>query len=77
MTLEAIEALPAVHYGTWCDRHGVVLEPLYGTELHYRGAMLPDLGLAPIPREALAVLAPEEVGGREFTIDGWLGAQGF
>jgi hypothetical protein len=72
MTLDEIEALGEVHYGTWCDEHGVALEPLYGTELHYRGIMLPDLGFAPLPREDLAVLSPEEVGGRDFTIDGWL-----
>jgi hypothetical protein len=75
MTADTIDALPEFHYGTWCDRHGVELEPLYGTELHYRGAVLPDFGFGPIPREQLAVLRPEEVGRADFTIDGWLGAQ--
>ncbi len=74
MTSEAIAALPELHYGTWCDRHGVELEPLYGTELHYRGAMLPDLKLKPIDRALLAVLRPQEVGGADLTMDGWLDA---
>ncbi len=76
MTRAEIEALPELHYGTWCDRHGVELEPLYGVELHYRGARLPDLGIEPIPREKLAVLNPSEIGRREFTTAGWLNTPG-
>ncbi len=72
LTRAEIEALPELHYGTWCDRHGVELEPLYGVELHYRGALLPDLGLRPIARERLAVLTSEDAGNPEFTIAGWL-----
>ena len=74
MTADEIAALPELHYGTWCDDNGVELESLYGTELHYRGAVLPDLGLRPIPRERLAVFTPEEIGSADFTIDGWLEA---
>jgi hypothetical protein len=74
MTAEEIAALPELHYGTWCDRHGIALEPLYGVELHYRGAILPDFGFEPIPREQLAVLTPDEVGAPDFTINGWLGS---
>lgn len=75
MTAAEIDALPELHYGTWCDANGVELEPLYGVELHYRGARLPDLGLEPIPREELAVLEPAEIGRPEFTTAGWLAAQ--
>ena len=73
-TAAAIAALPELHYGAWCDRNGVALEPLYGVELHYRGAILPDFGFSPMPREQLAVLQPDEVGTADFTIDGWLAA---
>ncbi len=72
LTPAAIDALPELHYGTWCDRHGVPLEALYGVELHYRGACLPDLGFAPIPRADLAVLRPEECGATAFATEGWL-----
>lgn len=72
LSAAALEALPEFHYGQWCDRHGVTLEKLYGTELHYRGAVLPDFGFEPIPRERLAVLTPAELGGPDFTIEGWL-----
>ena len=72
MTAEQIESLRELHFGTWCDRHGIAQERLYGTELHYRGAILPDLGQAFIPREQLEVLTPGELGTPEFTIDGWL-----
>ncbi|MFC1463140.1 alpha/beta hydrolase [Verrucomicrobiota bacterium] len=75
MSREDIDALAELNYGEWCDRFGVGLEKLYGTELHYRGAILPDLGLTPIPRERLAVLTPDEIGSDDFTIDGWLKAQ--
>ncbi len=75
MPLAEIEALPELHYGTWCDRHRIALEELYGVELHYRGAILPDLGLEPIPRNTLAVLNPGEIGLPEYTAAGWLEAQ--
>lgn len=72
MTLEQIRALPTVNSGAWCDAHGIRLETLYGTDLHQRGATLPDLGLRPTPREQLACLTPAEAGTPEFTIEGWL-----
>ncbi|MBM3861177.1 MAG: hypothetical protein FJ395_16235 [Verrucomicrobia bacterium] len=71
-TLEKIRALPALTAGDWCDRHGIKLEKLYGTPLHQRGMILPDLGLRPMPREALACLRPGEIGKPEFTLEGWL-----
>jgi dienelactone hydrolase len=72
MTLQQIRALPMVNSGVWCDAHGIRLEKLYGTDLHQRGATLPDLGLRPTPREQLACLKPDELGSPEFTIEGWL-----
>jgi hypothetical protein len=72
MTLEEIRALPTINSGQWCDRHGVRLEPLYGTALHERGATLPDLGLRPTPRELLSCLKPGELGRPRFTLEGWL-----
>jgi pimeloyl-ACP methyl ester carboxylesterase len=76
LSAAALDALPELLYGDWCDRHGVALEKLYGVPLHYRGARLPDLGLTPVPREQLAVLQPSEMGGADFTIEGWLAAHG-
>ncbi len=61
-----------LHFGSWCDKHGCKIEDLYGTELHYRGAMLPDLGQVAISREDLAVLRREEMGAPQYTVDGWL-----
>ena len=71
-TLEKIRALPTLNAGEWCDRHGIRLEKLYGTPLHWRGAILPDLGLRPTPRQKLACLRPDEIGRPEFTLEGWL-----
>ncbi len=72
MTAAEITALNELNYGVWCDRHGVRLESLYGTDLHYRGTTLPDLSIQPIPRAGLAVLTREEIGEPDFTIEGWL-----
>ena len=71
-TLQRIRALPTLNAGQWCDRHSIRLERLYGTQLHSRGATLPDLGLRPIPREELAVLRPDEIGQPQYTLEGWL-----
>jgi hypothetical protein len=72
MTLDEIRALPTINSGQWCDAQGIRLERLYGTDLHQRGAALPDLGLRPIPREHLSCLKPGELGSPQFTIEGWL-----
>jgi len=40
--------------------------------LHQRGAALPDLGLATIPREDLACLRADECGDPQYTLEGWL-----
>jgi len=72
MTGDQIRSLPTLNAGEWCDRKQIVLEKLYGTELHQRGATLPDLGLEPITPGELACLRPEEVGDPQYTIEGWL-----
>ncbi len=72
MSLEQIRALPTCNYGQWCDTHNVTLEKLYGTDLHSRGATLPDLHLRPIAQELLACLKPKEIGDPQYTIEGWL-----
>jgi len=72
VTLQQIQTLPTVNSGSWCDAHGIRLEKLYGTDLHQRGAMLPDFGLRPTPRELLACLKSGELGSSEFTLEGWL-----
>ena len=50
----------------------MVLEKLYGTDLHDRGTTLPDPGLRNVPRETLACLHPDEIGDPQYTIEGWL-----
>lgn len=72
MTLDQIQNLPTVNAGEWCDQNGIVLEKLYGTQQHNRGATLPDLGLRTISREELACLRPDEIGDPQYTIEGWL-----
>jgi cephalosporin-C deacetylase-like acetyl esterase/predicted GH43/DUF377 family glycosyl hydrolase len=71
-TLKQIRELPTINSGKWCDQHGIRLERLYGTELHQRGATLPDFGLHPTPREQLSCLKPGELGNADFTVEGWL-----
>lgn len=71
-TIQQIRDLPTVNSGKWCEQYGVELERLYGTELHQRGATLPDFGLTPTPRELLSCLAPGELGSAEYTVEGWL-----
>jgi hypothetical protein len=74
MTRKEIEALPELKYGDWADRNGFKMERLYGVEIHYRGAVLPDLGFSGIPMSDLKVLKPGELGQPEFTTQGWLEA---
>jgi len=71
-TLAKIRALPTLNAGDWCDQHGIKLEKLYGTPLHQRGTILPDMGLRPLSREKLACLRSDEIGKSEFTLEGWL-----
>ena len=71
-TLDQIRSLPTVNSGAWCDQQGIELEKLYGNQLHQRGAALPDLGLATIPREDLTCLRADECGDPQYTLEGWL-----
>ena len=71
-TLEQIRDLPTVNSGKWCDQHGIKLERLYGTDLHQRGATVPDFKLSPTRREVLSCLKSDELGSSEFTVEGWL-----
>ncbi len=71
-TLQAIKALPTINSGVWCDQNGVILEKLYGTSLHQRGDLLPDIGIRPTPQKLMACLHSDELGLPEFTIEGWL-----
>jgi hypothetical protein len=71
-SLEEIRSLPTVNAGKWCDQHNIQLERLYGTELHQRGATMPDLELSPIAQTDLACLRTDEVGDPQYTIEGWL-----
>jgi hypothetical protein len=72
LTLDQIQSLPTINAGDWCDRKGFQLEKLYGTELHQRGATLPDLGIEPVAQDELACLRSNEIGDPQYTIDGWL-----
>jgi len=67
----AVTLSPA-NFGTWCDRHNITLERLYGTQLHLRGATVVERGIRYLKPDELAVLRPEESGTSEFTIEGWL-----
>ncbi len=72
MSLEQVRKLPTVNSGEYCDRNGIRLERLYGTQLHQRGATLPDIGIRPMTPEDMAVLRPGELGASTFTVEGWL-----
>ncbi|MCA9017372.1 MAG: acetylxylan esterase, partial [Planctomycetaceae bacterium] len=72
LTAQQIRDLPTVNSGRWCDAHQIILERLYGTDLHQRGATLVDFGLTPLDRNKLACLKPDERGRPAFTLEGWL-----
>ena len=72
MTMEKLNSLRTINSGHYCDKHGIRLERLYGTDLHQRGATLVDRNIRPLTREQLAVLKPEERGHPDFTVAGWL-----
>jgi hypothetical protein len=71
-TAESLKSLPTIDAGRWCDRYGIELEKLYGTQLHWRGATLPDLKIVPLAPAELAVLRRDEQGSADFTLEGWL-----
>jgi len=71
-TEEMLKTLPTINAGRWCDRYGIELEKLYGTQLHWRGATLADLNIVPLAPAEPAVLRPEERGTADFTLEGRL-----
>jgi hypothetical protein len=72
MTAEQIRALAPIRMSTWAQANGVEFERLYGTEQHYAGLEVPDVGVRYLPPTELACLSPEERQRPEFTIAGWL-----
>jgi hypothetical protein len=71
-TPQSLADMPTLNAGHWCDRYGIELEKSYGTELHWRGATLPDLKIVPLAPAELSVLRPDERGSADFTLEGWL-----
>ena len=72
MSADEVRRLPVINAGVWCDRNGIVLDRVTGTEHRVRGATVVDVGVRPLSPEALAVLKPAEKGTPDFTIEGWL-----
>jgi dienelactone hydrolase len=72
MTAAQLDAMPTIHAGRWLDLHGIQLERLYGTELHWRGGTLAGEGINYLAPENLSVLRADERGKRDFTLEGWL-----
>lgn len=67
-----VRALPEINFGEWTESNGIVLERLYGTELHLKGATVCGLDITYIAPEQLRVLTAAESGAPEFTLAGWL-----
>jgi dienelactone hydrolase len=74
ITADEIRALPEINMSAWADANGVKFERLYGTEQHYAGHDVPDVGVRFVQPEELACLTDEERRGPMFTIAGWLEA---
>ncbi|MGE0758421.1 MAG: acetylxylan esterase [Pirellulaceae bacterium] len=73
-THDQVAGLATQPAGEWLDTWNVPLEKLYGTELHWRGTQLPDVGVRYLAPRELAVLQPGEAGSADFTLAGWLEA---
>ncbi|MGY8824428.1 MAG: alpha/beta hydrolase family protein [Candidatus Latescibacterota bacterium] len=71
-TRQQVRALPEINAGQWCDEQGVEIEAFYGTLLNDRGATMVDLGLKAIGRKELACLDKNEIGAKQYTLEGWL-----
>lgn len=71
---EAIASLPVIQSGTWCDRHGIVIQKFYATARHHRGASMLDMNLVPTPAAAGRCLTDEERTADDYTVQGWLKA---
>ena len=63
---------PMISLANWADANGVQFERLYGTEQHYAGLSVPDVGVSHMPLAELACLTAQERGKPEFTAEGWL-----
>jgi hypothetical protein len=61
-----------VELGPWCDAHGVPIEPLYNTDLHYRKAVTLDVGVHILPPADLACLEPGGFKDPQFSITGFV-----
>ena len=64
--------LHTVRLGDWTRDNGVTMEPAYGTDQHYAGAMVLDVGARHVVPPELACLGPEERGSPSFTVEGWI-----
>lgn len=75
-TREEIRNLPEITLEEWCAKFGLYWEPqsaeLYWQPVHHRGAVYADAGIKPIEPGLLKCLNEEEIGGEEYTLEGWL-----
>jgi dienelactone hydrolase len=65
---------PEIRFGDWADGHGVALEALYDTEVHFRGLRTVDLEIDPLSPDKRRCLQEDELGDRRYTLEGWLAA---
>ena len=72
MSEEQIRTLPSIRLGKWAEQNGVIFERLYGTEQHYAGLAVPDMGVHFLSPKSLACLSSSQRLLPEFTINGWL-----
>lgn len=72
LTLADIRALPTVGMAEWAAANGVVFEQLYGTQSHYGGMTVPDVGVRHIDPADLACLSAEERKQPRYSAGGWL-----
>jgi hypothetical protein len=70
--VDPVSPLVGTNFGEWCDEFDIQLERLYGTPLHLRGATVVRRNVRFLTPGELAVLKPQETGGDEFTLEGWL-----
>ncbi len=73
MSAEQVRALPLIRMSAWARTNGVAFERLYGTDEHYAGLEVPDVGVRFLPPSELACLSPDERRQWAFTMSRWLG----
>lgn len=75
-TPERVRSLPEISLEQWLRQHGLEWpekdRKLYWVPLHNRGDHYPDMGIRPFPAEQLHCLRADEVGARQYTLEGWL-----